>query len=73
MLPAGLGYLDSWVDERLHRCFQLMEADDPELFDEWTARWNDLVDFEIVPVVDSREAGARAFAETSDPEQRDQV
>ena len=73
MLPEGLSYVDSWVDERLDRCFQLMDADDPELFDEWTARWNDLVDFEIVPVMDSREATARASAETGDPEQRDQV
>ena len=33
MLPEGLSYVDSWVDERLHRCFQLMEADDAGLFD----------------------------------------
>ena len=29
MLPDGLVYVDSWVDERLDRCFQLMETDDP--------------------------------------------
>lgn len=51
MLPEGLSYVDSWVDERLNRCFQLMEADDAGLFDQWTARWNDLVEFDIVPVV----------------------
>jgi hypothetical protein len=61
MLPAGLVFLDSWVDARsLDRCFQLMETDDPALFDEWTAKWSDLVDFEIVPVTSSAEAAARA-------------
>jgi Protein of unknown function (DUF3303) len=60
MLPDGLTYLDSWVDERLDRCFQLMETDDPTLFDEWTAHWRDLAEFEIVPVVTSAEAAGRA-------------
>jgi hypothetical protein len=62
MLPDGLRYLDSWVDERLERCFQLMETDDPALFDEWTARWRDLGEFEIVPVVSSAEAAERALS-----------
>jgi hypothetical protein len=59
-LPAGLDYIDSWVDaECLGRCFQLMETDDPSLFDRWTANWDDLVDFEIVPVISSSEAAER--------------
>jgi len=61
MLPAGLAYIDSWVDAAtLGRCFQLMETDDPNVFDEWTAKWNDLVEFEVVPVVSSSEAARRA-------------
>lgn len=60
MLPPGLLHVESWVDQRLGRCFQLMETDDPALFDEWTAAWSDLVRFEIVPVVASSEAAARA-------------
>jgi len=61
MLPAGLAYIDSWVEaERLDRCFQLMETDEPKLFDEWIANWNDLVEFEIVPVISSTEAARRA-------------
>ena len=60
MLPPGLEYLDSWIDERLDRCFQLMETDDPTLFDDWTAHWSDLAEFEIVPVISSEEAAARA-------------
>jgi hypothetical protein len=61
MLPPGLEYVDSWVDERLDRCFQLMETDDPRLFDEWVAGWSDLAEFEVVPVIDSAEAAARAL------------
>ena len=60
MLPQGLEYLDSWIDARLDRCFQLMETDDPTLFDDWTAHWSDLREFEIVPVINSEEAAARA-------------
>ena len=61
LLPVGLLYLDSWIDERrLDRCFQLMETDDPRLFDEWTANWSDLVEFEIVPVIGSADAAARS-------------
>jgi hypothetical protein len=60
MLPAGLVYVESWVDaQRLDRCFQLMETDDPSLFDLWVAAWSDLVAFEIVPVVGSADAAAR--------------
>ena len=61
LLPPGLVYLDSWTDERLDRCFQLMETDDPDLLDEWTAEWDDLVRFEIVPVIGPTEAAARAL------------
>jgi Protein of unknown function (DUF3303) len=61
MLPPGLVYLDSWVDERLDRCFQLMETADPNLFGEWVAHWRDLAEFEVVPVIDSTEAAARAL------------
>jgi hypothetical protein len=63
MLPPGLEYVDSWIEERsLDRCFQLMETDSPELFDEWIANWSDLVDFEVVPVIGSSEAAGRASA-----------
>jgi hypothetical protein len=60
MLPPGLEYVESWVEERtLERCFQLMETDDPSLFDEWVAVWSDLVRFEIVRVLSSEEAARR--------------
>jgi hypothetical protein len=58
MMPEGLKYIDSWVDENSDRCFQLMETNDPELFRVWTANWDDLVDFEIVRVITSKEAAS---------------
>ena len=62
MLPPGLVYLDSSIDEHLGRCFQLVETDDPDLLDRWSAEWSDLVSFEIVPVIGPSEAAARALA-----------
>ena len=60
MLPAGLEYVDSWVEEpELGRCWQLMETDDSSLFDEWIAAWDDLVDFEVIPVISSADAAAK--------------
>jgi Protein of unknown function (DUF3303) len=50
MLPDGVTYHASWVDLDGARCFQLMEAPRSELLDVWVDRWDDLIDFEIVPV-----------------------
>lgn len=55
MLPEGLQYVDSWIEADFNRCFQLMETDDAASFQRWVAKWSDLVDFEIVPVVPSVE------------------
>ena len=61
MLPEGLTYLDSWVSADLERCFQLMECDDASLIERWTAEWEDLVDFEVVPVISSEQASMKLF------------
>lgn len=65
MLPDGLRYLDSWVvdDEALDRCFQLMETDDPSLFDIWLENWRDLGTFDVFPVISSAEASARSISQ----------
>ncbi len=62
LLPAGLRYVESWVDEELQTCFQLMEADHRGTVEAWANEWEDLVSFEIVPVIGSEEAAARALA-----------
>jgi len=48
MLPDGLTYLDSWLEKDGDRCFQLMETDNPALFEVWKRRWNDLVSIEVI-------------------------
>jgi hypothetical protein len=58
LAPDGLTYISSWVDDRMERCFQLMETDDRALLNEWIARWQDIVDFEVYPVITSTEAAA---------------
>jgi uncharacterized protein DUF3303 len=57
-LPDGLTYVDSWVRADLGGCYQLMHCDDPALLQEWIAAWNDLSEFEIVPVVPSKQTQA---------------
>jgi hypothetical protein len=62
-IPEGVSFVDSWVETPgLERCFQLMEADDPAQLAAWAEGWSDLATFEIVPVVTSAEASARALA-----------
>jgi uncharacterized protein DUF3303 len=59
LAPEGLTYLSSWVDAGLERCYQLMDTEDRGLIDQWIANWSDLVDFEIHPVITSKEAAER--------------
>jgi hypothetical protein len=58
MLPEGLAYVSSWVDPGFTVCFQLMQTGDETLFEQWVSRWQDLVEFEIIPVQTSAEAMA---------------
>ena len=60
MAPAGLEYIASWVTEDLSTCYQVMQGADRALLEEWMAKWRDLVDFEVLPVISSAEAAARA-------------
>jgi Protein of unknown function (DUF3303) len=59
LAPDGVSYVASWVDQPMGRCYQVMEAADRSLVDAWIARWSDLVDFEVIPVMTSAEAAAR--------------
>jgi hypothetical protein len=58
MAPEGLRYVSSWVDLGFERCFQVMEAESEAVVREWTANWDDLIEFEIIPVRTSSEAAA---------------
>jgi hypothetical protein len=58
MAPDDVKYVASWVDFDFTRCFQVMEADDENRLREWTKHWDDLTDFEIIPVRTSADAAA---------------
>ena len=58
LAPEGLRYVSSWVSVDLAICYQIMECEERPLLDEWIGRWQDLVDFEVIPVVTSAEAQA---------------
>ncbi len=59
MAPDGLSYVSSWVTPDMTRCYQLMETPDRALLEQWMANWSDLVEFEVHPVISSKEASAR--------------
>lgn len=62
MMPDGVTYINSWITEDVTTCFQVMEADTFEKLNEWISNWNDLADFEIIPVLISPQAKEKVFA-----------
>jgi Domain of unknown function (DUF3303) len=58
LAPDGVTYVGSWVTEDLNRCYQVMECDSRELLDQWVKNWDDLVSFEVIPVMTSAAAVA---------------
>jgi Protein of unknown function (DUF3303) len=59
-MPEGLEFVASWVTADLARVFQVMECDDITHLQAWVAAWEDLTEFEIVPVVPGGSAVADA-------------
>ena len=55
LMPDGLEYVSSWINADLTMCWQLMRTEEESLFQVWTDNWNDLMDFEIIPVRTSAE------------------
>ena len=73
LAPDGLAYVASWVSDDLTTCYQVMETpsgggagDGRALIDQWIANWSDLVEFEVVPVVTSKEAADRVLTRRGD-------
>ena len=58
MCPQGARYLSSWVTTDFERCYQVMDCDDRVLLDQWMSNWNDIVDFEVIPIISSEKAAA---------------
>ena len=55
----GLRYVTSWVSEDWRCCYQVMECEERALLDQWIVQWQDLVDFEVIPVITSSQAVTR--------------
>ena len=55
MMPEGVNYVGSWTELNCDRCFQVMECDNVELLQKWASNWKDIVNFEFIPVLTSKE------------------
>ena len=51
MPPDGVTMLARWHDVAGRRGFAISETDDPLAIAKWCREWNDLMSFEIIPVV----------------------
>ncbi len=58
MTPKGVRYVSSWVATDFERCFQVMDCDDRAFLDQWMSNWNDLAEFDVVPIITSEKATA---------------
>lgn len=56
MMPDGVEFINSWINEDVTVCYQVMETESTDKLQEWIANWNDIVDFEVIPVISSAEA-----------------
>ncbi len=61
MMPKGVHYLNSWINEEVSICYQVMESESEEDLHEWISHWNDLADFEVMPVITSAQAKEKIF------------
>ncbi|MBM3414985.1 MAG: DUF3303 domain-containing protein [Bacteroidetes bacterium] len=64
MLPDGVMYINSWINEDVTICWQVMEAASAEKLQEWINKWNDLADFEVVPVISSAQGKEKVLSGT---------
>lgn len=56
--PDGVTMLSRWHDVAGGRGFAVCEADDAMLIAKYCREWNDLLEFEIVPVINDEQLGA---------------
>ena len=56
LMPEGLHYVNSWIDEEIKTCYQVMESETEDKLMEWINNWKDLTDFEVIKVISSAEA-----------------
>ncbi len=62
MLPDGVKYINSWIDNDILTCYQVMESESEQKLQQWISYWNDLADFEVIPVISSAEAKEKVLS-----------
>ena len=63
LMPQGVQYINSWINEDITTCYQVMESDKEKKILEWIQNWNDLADFKVIPVITSSQAKEKVFAD----------
>jgi 2-hydroxy-3-keto-5-methylthiopentenyl-1-phosphate phosphatase len=63
LMPEGVQYINSWINEDVTTCYQVMESDTEKKIHEWIQNWIDLSDFKVIPVITSSQAKEKVFAE----------
>jgi len=63
LLPDGVSYINSWIDENITICYQLMESDSAEKIYTWIENWTGFADFEVIPVISSAEAKEKVYSQ----------
>lgn len=61
LMPEEVQYINSWIDEKVETCYQVMESPSIDLLYEWIDNWKDICDFEVIPVISSDEARRRVL------------
>lgn len=61
LMSDDIHYVASWITEDCTMCYQVMEAPTRESLNPWIAAWDDLVDFEVIPVINSAEAKVKVL------------
>ena len=62
LMPEGVKYINSWVTKDMEMCYQVMDSITEEKIREWISKWDDLSDFEVIPVIGSDEAKASVLS-----------
>ena len=53
MVPKGVKVLGEWTAIGKRVGFEVIEADDPKLIVQGNLAWNDIIDLEVYPVLDT--------------------
>ncbi|MBO9703323.1 MAG: DUF3303 family protein [Sporocytophaga sp.] len=60
-MSEGVHYINSWTDEDLTTCYQVMESDSDEKMQKWVNMNKGPVDYEIIKVITSAQAKEKAL------------